>query len=111
MAKLNARKKSEYAAKQGRARKSAGDDHDGPRTRYAKTSPVSSEYVVNPGHRLAAYFARGERLEREARQRRAAFEGYDPQGARGYSSRRVAGVVLDASPTRGVLVNVRGARS
>jgi hypothetical protein len=71
--KSGLRKKSEYAAKQGRARKSSGDDHDGPRTRYAKTSPASSEYVINPGHRLAEYFARGERLEREARQR---FDGF-----------------------------------
>jgi hypothetical protein len=78
------RKKSEYAAKQGRARKSSGDDHDGPRTRFAKTSPASAEYTINPGHRLALYFARGERLEREALQRRASFDGYDPQGARGY---------------------------
>jgi hypothetical protein len=63
------RAKSAYATKQGRARKSAGDDHDGPRTRYAKTSPLSSEYSPQPGHRLAAYFARGERLERERLQR------------------------------------------
>lgn len=69
----NIRKKSAYAEKQGRARKSAGDDHDGPRTRYRKTSPLSSEYVSNPGHRLALYFARGERLERERLQRRASF--------------------------------------
>jgi hypothetical protein len=88
VAKFNLRKKSEYAAKQGRARKASGDDHDGPRTRYAATSPLSAAYVVNPGHRLAEYFARGERLEREARQRRAAFEGYDPRGAYGYQSRR-----------------------
>lgn len=59
------RKKSEYASKQGRARKSSGDDHDGPRTRYATTSPLSADYVMNPAHRLALYFARGERLERE----------------------------------------------
>lgn len=65
------RKKSEYAKKQGRARKSAGDDHDGPRTRVAPTSPLSAAYVANPGHRLALYFARGERLERERRQRLA----------------------------------------
>lgn len=67
------RNKSAYAAKQGRARKTAGDSHDGPRTRYAPTSPLSSEHVTNPGHRLALYFARGERLERERLQRRAAF--------------------------------------
>jgi hypothetical protein len=65
----NLRKKSAYAAKQGRARKSAGDDHDGPRTRYAATSPLAADHVTNPGHRLALYFARGEQLERAARQR------------------------------------------
>lgn len=85
----NLRKKSEYAAKQGRARKSAGDDHDGPRTRYAVTSPLAADHVTNPGHRLARYFARGEALERERLQRRATFDGYDPRGARGYTSRQV----------------------
>ena len=65
----DARKKSAYAQKQGRARKSSGDKIDGPRTRYAPTSPLSAEHVTNPGHRLALYFARGERLERERLQR------------------------------------------
>lgn len=81
------RKKSAYATKQGRARKSSGDALDGPRTRYAPTSPLSSEYVSNPGHRLALYFARGERLERERLQRFAGRDDYDPRGATGYRSR------------------------
>jgi hypothetical protein len=87
VAKSGLRKKSAYAEKQGRARKSAGDDHDGPRTRYAKTSPLSSEYVVNGGHRLAEYFARGEQLERERLQRRASFDGAEVY----YGGRRVPG--------------------
>ncbi len=69
MKRANLRAKSKYATKQGRARKSAGDDHDGPRTRYASTSPLAAGYVTDPGHRLALYFARGERLERERLQR------------------------------------------
>lgn len=71
MAKAALRKKSAYATKQGRARKSAGDDIDGPRTRYAVTSPLAADHVTDSGHRLALYFARGERLERERRQREA----------------------------------------
>lgn len=68
------RKKSEYAKKQGRARKNAGDDHDGPRTRYAPTSPLSDSYRINPHHRLAEYSERAQVLEREARERRSRFD-------------------------------------
>ena len=85
------RKKSAYAAKQGRARKSSGDSHDGPRTRYAATSPASSEYVINPGHRLALYFARGEWLERLQRQRRESFGDVYIGGHRSPGLARIGG--------------------
>jgi hypothetical protein len=59
------RKKSAYAKKQGRARRASGDKFDGPRMRYAPTSPLCESYRANPEHRLAQYWERGERLERE----------------------------------------------
>jgi hypothetical protein len=59
------RAKSKYAKKQGRARKYAGEGMDGPRTRFAPTSPFSDVYRHNPFHRLALYAQRGEQLERE----------------------------------------------
>lgn len=56
--------KSEYAKKQGRARKAAGDRADGPRTRYAAGSPFSAENKINPEHRLARYATRADLADR-----------------------------------------------
>lgn len=69
------RKKSAYAQKQGRSRKYSGDDHDGPRSRVAPTSPFSDLYVSNPHHRLAEYAARGDALQREAERSSREFDG------------------------------------
>jgi hypothetical protein len=63
-------KRSGYAEKQGRAPSKLGSPASG-RTRYATTSPLSPDYVVNPHHRLAEYWRRGDAewraLEREGR--------------------------------------------
>lgn len=61
-------KKSEYAAKQGRAPSEKGKPASG-RTRVAKTSPFSLEYKINPWHRLALFHERGEYLDRAQRAR------------------------------------------
>jgi len=65
------RKRSKYAAKQGRARR---DSSVGGRTRYAPTSPFSDAYRANPNHRLALYWQRGEDEYRELAKRRKLFE-------------------------------------
>jgi hypothetical protein len=76
-------KRSTYAAKQGRSSSTGG------RTRVAPTSPFSTEYRVNPSHRLAEYHAIGEALARAAARPRDRFDprGFDWNGPKPQRSR------------------------